>query len=94
MNTNTFRSLKIFLSSTFVQFVIHTDWSGQGDDCDFCINFGASMNEVKYNVSFMHVNNGTETLMSTTGWIQKSGGQYCIPMRYSDRRQCILLYNL
>ena len=54
---------------------------GIGDDCDFCINFGASMNEEEYNVSFLHLNNGTETLLSNTGWIQKSAGQYCISLR-------------
>jgi len=39
------------------------------------------MNEVEYNVSFLHINNGTETLLSTTGWIQQSAGKYCISLR-------------
>jgi len=59
--------------------VIYTPpMEGVGDDCSYCIQFGASMNESSYIVTFTEKQNGTEKSVSSTGWINRSASSYCI----------------
>ncbi len=54
---------------------------GKGSDCDFCINFGASMNETEYQISFEQMVNGVGIPFRSTGWVSRPAGQYCISLR-------------
>lgn len=54
--------------------------TGQGDDCVYCINLGASMNESQYEISFSRIINGTAQPLHNTGWVSKTAGKYCISL--------------
>ncbi len=54
---------------------------GTGSDCDFCINFGASMNETEYQISFEQMVNGIGIPFRSSGWVSRPAGQYCISLR-------------